>query len=37
MGFTIQNIAFDCADPYRLATFWSKVTGHPLHEDDVPG
>lgn len=33
----IQNIAFDCADAYRIAKFWSEVTGQPLAEDDFPG
>lgn len=33
----LQNIAIDCADPYRLARFWSGVTGHPLHPEDKPG
>ena len=37
MGFKIRNVAFDCADPYRLASFWSEVVGHPLHEEDAPG
>jgi uncharacterized protein (TIGR03086 family) len=23
----IKNITFDCADPYRLAVFWSQLTG----------
>jgi predicted enzyme related to lactoylglutathione lyase len=33
----IFNVAFDCADPYQLAQFWSKVTGHPLGAEDIPG
>ena len=33
----IFNVAFDCADPYELAQFWSKVTGHPLADEDFPG
>jgi predicted enzyme related to lactoylglutathione lyase len=33
----VLNIAFDCADPYRLAQFWSVVTGHPLSDEDNPG
>lgn len=36
MGTVVQNIAFDSADPYRLAQFWSKVVGYPLHEGDHP-
>ncbi|ADD44017.1 phosphoribosyltransferase [Stackebrandtia nassauensis DSM 44728] len=37
MNVTIENVAFDCADAYRLASFWSRVTGRPLHADDAPG
>lgn len=33
----VQNIAFDCADPYALAQFWSKVVNTPLNDDDHPG
>lgn len=28
MSSLIHNITIDCADPYRLATFWSQVTGY---------
>ena len=34
---TVENIAFDCSDPYALAQFWSQVTGQPLSDDDHPG
>ena len=27
MAVRIRNITFDCADPFRLAAFWSQVTG----------
>ena len=27
----------DSADPYELATFWSKVTGWPISDLDAPG
>ncbi|HET8642201.1 MAG TPA: VOC family protein [Pseudonocardiaceae bacterium] len=37
MSFTVENVVFDCADPYQLAGFWSRVTGWPLGEDDEPG
>ena len=37
MSSLVQNIAFDCADPYALATFWSKVLGAPLSPDDFAG
>lgn len=40
MTAIIHNITFDCHAPYRLATFWSKVTGYaqdpenPTEPDD---
>ncbi|MFD9892828.1 VOC family protein [Amycolatopsis sp. NPDC059027] len=33
----VQNVAFDCADAYALAQFWSKVTGRPVSGEDRPG
>jgi Glyoxalase-like domain len=27
MTASVHNITFDCAEPYRLAGFWSQVTG----------
>ena len=33
----IRNVAFDCADPYALATFWSGVVGHPVDPECAPG
>ncbi|WP_067509765.1 VOC family protein [Actinoplanes sp. TFC3] len=33
----IRNVAFDCPDPYALATFWSSVIGAPVHADCAPG
>ena len=27
MAVRIKSIAFDCADPYRLAQFWLQLTG----------
>ena len=29
-----RNITVDCADPYRLAGFWSAVTGYGEDPDD---
>jgi len=29
-----RNITFDCADPYRLAGFWSEVTGYSEDPDN---
>ncbi|WP_367045771.1 VOC family protein [Streptomyces sp. Je 1-332] len=37
MRSTLYNVAFDCADAFELAQFWSKVVGHPLNDDDLPG
>lgn len=36
MSSIAHNLAIDCADPYELAQFWSRVTGHPLNSDDFP-
>ncbi len=33
----LRHIAVDSADPYRLATFWSEVTGWPVSDVDEPG
>ncbi|WP_344882589.1 VOC family protein [Allokutzneria multivorans] len=33
----IRHITVDCADPYALASFWSRATGWPMSEDDEPG
>lgn len=35
--FKIQHITVDCRDPYRLAEFWSTVTGWPVSDQDRPG
>lgn len=37
MSSSVYNVAFDCADAFGLATFWSQVTGQPLGDDDHPG
>ncbi|WP_035799202.1 VOC family protein [Kitasatospora mediocidica] len=37
MSSALHSITFDCTDAYGLARFWSRVTGWPLGEDDVPG
>jgi predicted enzyme related to lactoylglutathione lyase len=37
MSTSVFNVAFDCADPYELAQFWSAVTGRPMHRQDRPG
>jgi hypothetical protein len=43
MTVRIRTITFDCADPYLLAGFWSRVTGYredpgnANHPDDPEG
>ncbi|HSE71102.1 MAG TPA: VOC family protein [Nocardioidaceae bacterium] len=37
MTATVRHITIDSADPYALAAWWSKVTGAPLDEADLPG
>ncbi|MFI7279950.1 VOC family protein [Micromonospora chersina] len=37
MGTAIRNVAFDCADPYELAQFWSGVFGCPVDPEFEPG
>lgn len=32
----VLNISVDCADPYRLAGFWSQVLDLPVGADDKP-
>ncbi|MQA94333.1 MAG: VOC family protein [Streptosporangiales bacterium] len=32
-----MHISVDCADPYRLATFWSQVLDLPVGSEDAPG
>jgi len=33
----IQHVTVDCADPYGLATFWSKAMDWPISDIDAPG
>ncbi|MGQ4418493.1 VOC family protein [Streptomyces sp. SAS_269] len=37
MTSTIRHVTIASADAYALGSFWSKVLGQPLHEDDHPG
>jgi len=39
MAVRIKSITFDCADPYRLAQFWSQLTGFSEDPDNgnTPG
>jgi hypothetical protein len=36
MVSVVQNVTFDCAEPYALARFWNQVTDGPLGDGDVP-
>ncbi|MGW1764265.1 VOC family protein [Streptomyces sp. NPDC002073] len=33
----VRHITVDAHDPYRIAEFWSALTGWPLGPDDHPG
>ncbi|MEV4279712.1 VOC family protein [Actinoplanes xinjiangensis] len=33
----LRHVTVDCADPYQLATFWSRLTGWPVSTIDQPG
>ncbi|GAB3484273.1 VOC family protein [Nocardiopsis coralliicola] len=33
----VRKITVDCANPYELAVFWSRVTGGTVDPDDRPG
>src|SRR5664279_5173756 len=34
MAVRIKSITFDCTDPYRLAQFWSELTGFTEDPDN---
>jgi predicted enzyme related to lactoylglutathione lyase len=33
----VRWVDFDCADPYRVASFWAEVTGLKHHPENKPG
>ena len=37
MPASLTNVAFDCADPFRLAEFWCQVTGQQMDPELSPG
>ncbi|WP_030811848.1 VOC family protein [Streptomyces sp. NRRL S-337] len=37
MTSLIRHVTVDCTDAHHLATFWAKVLGGSLAEDDFPG
>jgi predicted enzyme related to lactoylglutathione lyase len=32
--FVVAHVTIDCADPVRLAAFWSQATGYPIEQQD---
>jgi catechol 2,3-dioxygenase-like lactoylglutathione lyase family enzyme len=34
MTSLVRHVTFDCADPYKLASFWAEVLGTTLHVED---
>lgn len=37
MGSLVRHITIDCADAYRLATFWAAVLDAEVSDEDAPG
>jgi hypothetical protein len=37
MGSLVRHITIDCADAFRLGTFWAAVLDAELSEEDAPG
>ncbi len=37
MASTIRHVTIDCADPYRVASFWAEVLGSAVDVEDEPG
>ncbi|MEV6180206.1 VOC family protein [Streptomyces sp. NPDC052015] len=37
MTSMIRHVTIDSSDAYALASWWAKVLGQPVHEDDEPG
>jgi predicted enzyme related to lactoylglutathione lyase len=37
MTSLVRHITIDCADPYKIASFWAEVVGTTVHPDDQPG
>ncbi|MGP9020196.1 VOC family protein [Streptomyces sp. BR1] len=37
MTSLIRHVTFDCADAYRLATFWAAALDGSLSDEDFPG
>ncbi|WP_457028297.1 VOC family protein [Kitasatospora sp. P5_F3] len=37
MASLVHHVTIDCADTYRLGSFWAEVLGSKLADDDKPG
>ncbi|MEU3169410.1 VOC family protein [Streptosporangium sp. NPDC006930] len=37
MASLVHHVSIDCADTYRLGTFWAEVLNTKISEDDHPG
>jgi predicted enzyme related to lactoylglutathione lyase len=37
MASLVRHVTVDCADTYRLGTFWAEVLGAKIADDDQPG
>ncbi|WP_434090981.1 VOC family protein [Streptomyces goshikiensis] len=37
MASSVNHVTIDCADTYRLATFWAEVLDGRIGADDLPG
>ncbi|ACU74740.1 conserved hypothetical protein [Catenulispora acidiphila DSM 44928] len=37
MTSLVHHVTFDCADPYKLASFWAQVFGTTVHPEAQPG
>ncbi|MEU8997857.1 VOC family protein [Streptomyces caniferus] len=37
MTSLVRHTTIDCADAFRLASFWAQVLGGTLADDDLPG
>ena len=37
MTAAIHHITLDCADAYKIGSFWSELVGRPLDDDVKPG
>ncbi|MEV6396993.1 VOC family protein [Streptomyces sp. NPDC051907] len=37
MASLVHHVSIDCADTYRLGTFWAEVLGAKISDEDQPG